>query len=493
MNNDDALKFYKLNNNYKIEELKKVRHDYLKENSNINIDNLEQLKKSDTYYKLLLEKIVDSNELLKEAIFDFERKFVLFTKPNGKFNDLSEKYLIKLQYVKNMDELNNLEEDYFNDLKILLGLNKRNKKNNKVYLEKEKESFNSYLEDEYLNAKLKESREVINRYRGALKRINNLKNMLKLEENYKNENLAIEKDNENVLLEKRKYELQNELKMYINIPNNNMFSELDKYQDLIAKSSNLEELERIYGEFLKEYRNLFNKNKKYIQELKKALKKMLQERFKENGSLDIEFLNELCFKIDLLDDEKLYTMLPEIDKITFKEEDKEILKEFLPLIYIHRHNGDVVSVTRKDNKQVRFYSLKKHDYYSIPSERFEYNFLSLKSFMKHAEYVGNRNVWLLDNKGQKIGIKFPNQELIYYYDGIILSFEHNNDKDNFYFYPDANFKLNINAKWHYSETSDKMGVANDLFKNEDYTYQMIIENMQKRINSELENENSKRR
>ena len=105
MNNDDALKFYKLNNNYKIEELKKVRYDYLKENSNININNLEQLKKSDTYYKLLLEKIVDSNELLKEAIFDFERKFVLFTKPNGKFNDLSEKYLIKLQYVKNMDAL----------------------------------------------------------------------------------------------------------------------------------------------------------------------------------------------------------------------------------------------------------------------------------------------------------------------------------------------------------------------------------------------------
>ena len=498
MNNElkEALEFYKLESNYILKDLKEKRNKYIKENVNITVNSYQELKESDTYYKILLKNILESEELFQEEVFDFERRLVFYTRPGGKFNDLSEKYLIKLQYVKSIEELDNLENNYYVDLQVVLGLNKK-KKNSKDYLNKEKENFDKKLESDFLTAKIKDTREVVKRYKKDLERINNLKNMLKLEEKYKRETTNLEREKEDILLEKRKYELQNELKLLLNIPNNNMYHDLlGKYQELINKCESSKELESIHEEFLKEYGTIFNKNQKYTKELKKNIKKLLENKLKESNNLGIdviELFRELSFKIEGLEENKLYEILPLIDKIDFNDLEtvKNVIKECQSIIYIHKYNGDVVSVTRMD-KEARFYSLMKHDYFEMPTERLKYNFISLKSFLRQAEYVGDREVNLVSD-GKKVSIKFPCQEFIYYHDGIMMSFEHGyQEHDNFYFYPDSNFKLHRNPTWSYEEKSSKYGPAADIFKDKEYTYQMVLENLDKRIEREFQDNNSKK-
>ena len=59
MNNElkEALEFYKLESNYIIKDLKEKRNKYIKENANITVNSYQELKKSDTYYEILLKNI----------------------------------------------------------------------------------------------------------------------------------------------------------------------------------------------------------------------------------------------------------------------------------------------------------------------------------------------------------------------------------------------------------------------------------------------------
>ncbi len=499
MNNNikDALNFYKLNNNYNKEELKEKREQYIKEKTDITNDNLQELVKANNYYKLLLVQILDTKELLQEEVYDFEKRLVFCTKPNGKLNDLSEKYLIKLQYVKNIEELYNLENSYYDELQLALEMDKKNKKNNskKDYLDKEQNDFSNNIEIEKLESALEETRVVIKRYQRDLKRIESLKDAIKREESHKMELTNLKQEQDNEIFKKKKYDFQNILKSMLDISNDSMVqSLLKKYQKLINNANSIKELDSIYAEFLKEY-GANNRNLKYAKELKKSLKQQLENRLNENAKNNeeaLELLRELCFKIDALEEKKVYEMLPIIDKIYFYnlDEDKKILQKLEAIIYIHKYNGDIVSVTEMDNN-VKFYSLMKHTYFDMPKDRFDYNFLSLKSFLKHAEYVGDKNVNLISN-GKRVGINFPYQKFLYYYNGIMLSFEHGKEEnDNFYFYPETSFKLLQKPTWIYNDKTNKYKETTDIFLNKEYTYQTIIQNMKNRIERELADSDSK--
>ena len=89
------------------------------------------------------------------------------------------------------------------------------------------------------------------------------------------------------------------------------------------------------------------KNKKYVVELKKSLKKMLDYKFNQsNNSSDeaLRFKNELFFYIDTLTDDVIYEYLPLFDKVTFNniKEERLILDKIDLPIYINKLTGDLV-------------------------------------------------------------------------------------------------------------------------------------------------------
>ncbi len=389
---NEALEFYKLKPNYTKDDLKGVRNKFIKETTDI-----EALKKGTSYYNILIENILDPEFILLEEIFDFERSLVYLTKPNIKYNDLTEKYIIKVQYVKTVEELKALEDEYYKELSLLNAPKKEKRESKKAKLD----------------SNIKKVHELVDRYQKDLDRINNLTNEIKS----------------------------------------------------------------------------INKDKTNSKEIKNSLKKMLKEKLNlVNTEAARDLYKQVCFRIDATSDDEITKIIPIVNRFEFNDIDTELtyLNEFEPLIYINKFNGDIISLINKDNNKSRFYSLKHHRYYDILNDRFQVNFTSLKSFLRKSEYIGNKNISLLSNDS-KVNIKFPNQDLIYYKDNIVLSYD--NNSNDFYFYPSTNFKL-PNASWLIGDIKKK---SNNSFQDTTYTYKMIIDNVKYRLNKEILNTEIKRR
>ena len=216
---------------------------------------------------------------------------------------------------------------------------------------------------------------------------------------------------------------------------------------------------------------------------------MLKEKLNlVNTEAARDLYKQVCFRIDATSDDEITKIIPIVNRFEFNDIDTELtyLNEFEPLIYINKFNGDIISLINKDNNKSRFYSLKHHRYYDILNDRFQVNFTSLKSFLRKSEYIGNKDISLLSNDS-KVNIKFPNQDLIYYKDNIVLSYD--NNSNDFYFYPSTNFKL-PNASWLIGDIKKK---SNNSFQDTTYTYKMIIDNVKYRLNKEILNTEIKRR
>ena len=389
---NEALEFYKLKPNYTKDDLKGVRNKFIKETTDI-----EALKKGTSYYNILIENILDPEFILLEEIFDFERSLVYLTKPNIKYNDLTEKYIIKVQYVKTVEELKALEDEYYKELSLLNAPKKEKRESKKAKLD----------------SNIKKVHELVDRYQKDLDRINNLTNEIKS----------------------------------------------------------------------------INKDKTNSKEIKNSLKKMLKEKLNlVNTEAARDLYKQVCFRIDATSDDEITKIIPIVNRFEFNDIDTELtyLNEFEPLIYINKFNGDIISLINKDNNKSRFYSLKHHRYYDILNDRFQVNFTSLKSFLRKSEYIGNKNISLLSNDS-KVNIKFPNQDLIYYNDNVVLSYD--NNSNDFYFYPSTNFKL-PNTTWLIGDIKKK---SNNSFQDTSYTYQMITDNVKYRLNKEILNTEIKRR
>ena len=384
---NEALEFYKLKPGYTKDDLKRVRNKFIKETFDI-----DALKRGTYYYNILIENILDPEFILLEEIFDFEKSLVYAVKPNIKYNDLAEKYIIKVQYVKTTEELKELENEYYKELSLL----NTNKKDNQG-----------------LDKLVKDTKNIVNRYQKDLDRISSLTDEIK---------------------------------------------------------------------GIKE-------NKTNSKEIKNSLKKMLRERLSlVNTEAASDLYNQVCFRIDSTSDEEITKIIPIINKFEFNDIDTELtyLNELEPLVYINKFDGDIISLINKDDENSRFYSLKRHSYYDIQNDRFQVNFISLKSFLRKGEYIGDKNISLLSNDS-KVNIKFPNQDLIYYKDNIVLSYD--NSSNDFYFYPSTNFKL-PNASWLIGDIKKK---SNDSFQDTTYTYKMITDNVKYRLNKEILNNEIKRR
>ena len=78
------------------------------------------------------------------------------------------------------------------------------------------------------------------------------------------------------------------------------------------------------------------------------------------------------------------------------------------------------------------------------------------------------------------------------YDNLILTFEHREgERDNFYFYPEAN--LEIASNFNLSFEGSKLEPVAGLFKNQEYIYETILTNVKRKLESHNEVSDSKKR
>ena len=223
-----------------------------------------------------------------------------------------------------------------------------------------------------------------------------------------------------------------------------------------------------------------SKNKKYVIELKKGLKKLLDYKY-HHGINDDDarsFREELDFYIDTLDDDTIYEYLPLLNEVKFQniKEERKILDNIDLPLYINKISGDVV-VLKNKNENTTLYSYSQRDDIVVSLEDFQSNYLSLKDFIEKGNYVGNKQVWLQNNDGDDLAISFPYQEFIYYYENVMLSFEHNEEgKDSFYFYPTTGFEIASSLTWNFKDSKPKPDPVAGLFKNQEYTYKTIMDN-----------------
>ena len=238
------------------------------------------------------------------------------------------------------------------------------------------------------------------------------------------------------------------------------------------------------------------KNKKYVVELKKSLKKMLDYKFNQsNNSSDeaLRFKNELFFYIDTLTDDVIYEYLPLFDKVTFNniKEERLILDKIDLPIYINKLTGDLV-ITKDKALEITLYSSIANDDIKVSFDYFDNNYISLKEFISKGKYVGDKIIKFKNDKGEVLDINFPYQEFLYYYDNLILTFEHREgERDNFYFYPEAN--LEIASNFNLSFEGSKLEPVAGLFKNQEYIYETILTNVKRKLESHNEVSDSKKR
>ena len=123
---------------------------------------------------------------------------------------------------------------------------------------------------------------------------------------------------------------------------------------------------------------------------------------------------------------------------------------------------------------------------------FDNNYISLKEFISKGKYVGDKIIKFKNDKGEVLDINFPYQEFLYYYDNLILTFEHREgERDNFYFYPEAN--LEIASNFNLSFEGSKLEPVAGLFKNQEYIYETILTNVKRKLESHNEVSDSKKR
>ncbi len=176
---------------------------------------------------------------------------------------------------------------------------------------------------------------------------------------------------------------------------------------------------------------------------------------------------------------------------SLKDEVKSSITEMDLPIYINRLTGDIVIVKNKDI-EITLYSTMANEDIDVALDYFTSNYLSLKEFISKGKYVGDKVLKFKNDDGEGLDINFPYQEFIYHYDNLVLAFEHREgERDNFYFYPDSN--LEISSSVNLSFEGIKPDPVAGLFKNKEYTYKTIVNNVERKLESSKEVSSSKKR